>query len=233
MGLKRSFRWLLVAAAASAAVPSSAQVGKWELGMSPTWAFPTHHAGDYMKRSFDLQFAGMYHFHEWLSAGGELSYTTGHRLGGKVTEVDWDNPPDGRPDNIGFTSTAKVSWLMLSPVLKIGKWVEFEELLYRPYIAVGMGLYHFWYRAGENKLTGYTTKPAHLSEMHVSQRALASTGLGMNLGVGIDQQVFDFLTVGFDIRFHHIFNVVDYDRDGTDDDDFDFLIPGLRVYYVF
>lgn len=201
--------------------------------MSPTWAFPTHYAGDYMRRSFDLQFAAMYQFHEWMSAGGELGYATGHQLGGKITEADFDAPPDGRSDNLGFTSTAKLYWINLNPVLKIGKWIEFEELLYRPYLTVGMGLYHFWYRPGEDKLNGYTTKPTHLSEMHVSQRSRASTGMGVNIGVGVDQQVFDFLTVGFDIRFHHVFNVVDYDRDGEDDDDFNFLIPGFRVYYVF
>ncbi|MFA6316708.1 MAG: outer membrane beta-barrel protein [Elusimicrobiota bacterium] len=230
---RRFIRRVLFAAVMAAAAPSSAQVGKWELGLSPTWAFPTHFAGDYMRRSFHLQFAGMYQFHEWLAAGGELGYSTGHRLGGKFTEVDWDNPPDGRSDNLGFTSTAKLNWIMLNPVLKVGKWVEFEELLYRPYVTFGMGVYHFWYRAGDNKLTGYTTKPVHLNEYHVSQRELASTGLGVNVGVGIDQQVFEYLTVGFDFRFHHIFNVVDFDRDGTDDDDFSFLIPGLRVYYVF
>ncbi|MBI5622410.1 MAG: outer membrane beta-barrel protein [Elusimicrobia bacterium] len=233
MGWRRNVRRLLTVAALAAAVPCSAQVGKWELGGSPAWAFPTHHAGDYMRRSFHLQAFGLYQFHEWLSAGGELGYSTGHRLGGKFTEVDWDSPPDGHNDNIGFTSTAKLNWMMLNPVLKVGKWVEFEELLYRPYVTVGMGLYHFWYKAGDNKLTGYTTKPTHLNEVHVSQRELSSTGMGVNVGVGIDQQVFESLTVGFDMRFHHVFNVVDYDRDGTDDDDFDFLIPGLRVYYVF
>ncbi|MBI4676942.1 MAG: outer membrane beta-barrel protein [Elusimicrobia bacterium] len=223
----------LLGAALLAAGPSWAQVGKWELGLSPTWALPTHHAGDYVRKSFDFQFAAMYQFHEWLSGGAELGYATGHPLGGKSTESDYDSPPDNRNDNLSFTSTAKLYWINFNPVLKVGKWVEFEELLYRPYIALGMGVYHAWYRPGENKLDGYTTKPAHLSEYHVSQRDTPSTGLGLNIGVGVDQQVFDFLTVGIDLRFHHIFNVADYDRDGTDDDDFDFMIPGLRFYYVF
>ncbi|MBI5211003.1 MAG: outer membrane beta-barrel protein [Elusimicrobia bacterium] len=213
--------------------PSRADMGKWEVGFTPGWAMPIQRTGDFMKKSYNMQFSGTYQIHEWFAVGAEGGYSAGHALGGKMTDIDWDSPADNTPDSLKFESSSKLYWINLTPVVKIGKWIEFEELLYRPYIVFGMGLYHFFYKAGWNKIDGYTSAGRHISEQAVGQDARPQTGFGGNIGCGIDQQVFESFHVGIDVRIHHAFSVADFTRDGTADDDFDFIIPALRFYYVF
>lgn len=201
--------------------------------MAPSYALPIFLSGDYIKRSFGATLGGAYQFNDLWAFGGELSYATGHHLGGKYTDHDFDSPKDGSNETITFTSEAKLYWFGMSPYVRIGRWIESEEVLYRPYFQFGAGLYQVWYKEGFTTLEGRTSKNVKLTNQKILQRGIVDTNVGLNFGIGVDQRVTDRLGVGIDLRYHHIYKAVDQDLDGADDDSLTFFVPSLRFFYLF
>ncbi len=225
---------LLASLVALLGPPVQSQTTRWEGYFDPVgYSFPAAFTAHYLRKSFHLQGAALYQLHEWFAGGAELGYATGHSLGGKLGEVDFDSPADGRPDSLQFTSSAKLFWVHFTPMLRIGRWIEFDDIDYRPYIMMGAGMYHLWHRAGVTKINGISTRGAHFSEVVIAQRTDADTDIGASIGVGIEQRVLQRWRVAFDLRLHHVWNAADFDRDGRDDDSLNWVIPSLRLGYAF
>ncbi len=158
---------------------------------------------------------------------------TGHALGGKYTDTDFDVPKDGSNETIAFQSEAKLSWLGFNPFIRVGRWVEFEEASYRPYFILGAGLYQVWYKEGFTSLEGKTTRNISITNRKILQAGNSDTNFGINLGVGVDQRLHDNFSIGVDLRYHHVYGAIDQDLDGGDDDSLTLFAPSLKFTYHF
>lgn len=219
---------------ASAYSLTCAEPGNWKLGLSPGYAIPIGDFKNYteeiedppgaIKISFEGSFALQayldYQFTETSSLGLELGHTFGSEW--KVKNISVDIDEDGLPDDqVSLTNDAKYKMLQITPVAKFGK--TFGK--FRPYGALGAGLYHTWRKAGKHTYSGICSSGYDMTGYTESFDKESHSYFGINVGAGTEFKINDNLVLGVDIRYHRIFE--------PGDPDVEFILPTARLAILF
>lgn len=222
---------IVLAPALSHAAPF--EWGRWEGETAYSIAYPVGNTGNQHRKSTHLHAAALFQFETWLAAGIEVGYSTGHRIKGKIEGRDFDIPADGVNDTVNFDSEASRFVFNIGPVARIGRWVQVEGTVIRPYVVAGLGLYHSWMKPGNRTLQGRTSQNVDVTGRISTERAISRFNAGLNIGIGLDQKISDRFSVGGEVRYHHVFTAIDRNADGVDDNPFEVLIPKLKLTYYF
>lgn len=180
--MKKLLIAVVVLAGLTAAV-SAADVGKYTGSYGIGYSIPI--AGtwkDAAKGSLAMSLAGDYQFQDMLSGGLELAYDFGHT--NKIVEANQALFPTAGIDG------GKIKILQVTPFVKY-HFAKSDKIA--PYGIFGLGIYNVKTAEITNTL-GIAATPS-----------VSSSKFGINLGGGAMYDIQDNLSVGLDLRWHHVF----------------------------
>lgn len=227
---------LLAAIGTAAALPAQAALferGLWEFDFGLGSAIPMGTTDLQHRKSTFFKASALRKFEEWLSAGIETTYSSGYKIKGSLEGRDFDAPRDGVNDTLGFDSDAKRYIFSISPMIRTGRWYEFEGTVLRPYAILGFGLYYSWTKPAMASLIGLTSGGVLMGANAFTIDSKDRINMGINLGVGLDQKISDRFSVGLDLRYHRIFSSYDENQDGRDNAPFEIFTPALKLTFYF
>lgn len=205
--MKRILGLTLVLGTALGVSSWAMEAGKLDIGVHPGFSAPLGSAKDFFKGSFHPDVSAGYQLHEWITGGLELGYSFGHKL-------------EGTSQGQSFTSDVNSKVLNVTPTVKVGKAMEGGGMTWKPYAALGAGLYHRSQDAG-TRTTTFGSFPIESD---------TESSFGANVGAGVTMRVREKWDVGVDVRYHRAFQP----KDATgQDQDTEFLIPTVRMSYTF
>jgi opacity protein-like surface antigen len=217
---------LLLPVVCAASVNDAYREGRWEMSLDPGIAVPLGASYDLMGNSGVLQLTGAYQFNSYLSAGAQLGWQFNHRWGGFTAgQISQDYDNDGIADRVPFASSIHEKILNLSPIVKVGRWVDVLSYKFRPFLVSSMGFYHAWTNSGTLTVNGNDQiSGKQVGPIVYNYDTSSNSYFGFSAGGGIDVQLDENAAVGLDLRYSRIIKPYE---------DLEFLTPSLRIVYLF
>jgi len=196
----------------------------WEFNLNPGFSLPGGNNNDLENQSLSVEGAVEYMWSRKWSAGFEVGHDFKHRLDGTYF-FDFDG--DGVVEPLKAQSDESLKVFRMGPFIKMGEtsdWGTWGVRYVRRYFVFGTGVYRKSNPSGEYTLSGESSDGTDWEGVKYPFKGNSTSHWGLNLGVGFEVEVWSRGIMGFDIRFHSLF------QSGKNAQ---YWIPSLKFGYIF
>jgi len=196
----------------------------WEINLSPGYSLPGGNSNKLENNCFALGLSGEYMWSKKLSAGLELGEDFRHNFDGPlVADVDHD----GIRDTLLAQGNVAAKIYRAGAFLKWGSvtdWGVWNTRWARKFLIFGAGLYHYEVNSGELNLVGTSSTGINWDGRTFPVPGESHNHFGINVGAGMEIEVWGHGLVGFEVRYHRFFRSAP---------DAEYWIPSLKFGYSF